>query len=95
MAVFRLDPLDSNHPTWPLSAAQGPVWVEATSSQEARQLVATKLGTEGHTHFVGFATTPQSPWLDQAVTSCTVEAGRTNIALGTVVDADGRTLPLA
>ena len=94
VAVFRLDTLDSHHSSWARSDALGPVWVEATSSEEARNLVATKLGTAGPMPLNGFASMPTSPWLDQAVTSCTVEAGRTHIALGTIVDADGRTLPL-
>jgi hypothetical protein len=94
MAVFRLDSLDSQHPSWARSGARGPVWVEATSSHEARSLVATKLGTAGPMPLVGFAKMPESPWIDQAVTSCTVEAGRSDIALGTVVDIEGRSLPL-
>ena len=93
MAVFRLDPIDTKHLSWSRSDAKYAVWAGAETPAQARNLVAVK--TMKAT--VAGQTRPlisMSPWLDDTVTSCALEADRHAVTAGTVVDVDGRTLPL-
>ena len=93
MAVFRLDPIDTKHPSWSRSDAKYAVWAGADTPAQARNLVAAKTIKA----IVAGQTRPPistSPWLDDAITSCVQESDRHAVAAGTVVDADGRTIPL-
>lgn len=84
MNIYRLDPIDSNHPSWQNSVEKDSVWASAPTPKEARDLVAekTKPGVQGA---IGF----KSPWQDEAVTSCVWEPSMTYIDPWTVARADG------
>jgi hypothetical protein len=87
MNIYRLDPVDPEHPTWSNSTENEPLWAGSLTPGDARNLVATKtrLGAQA-------PTATQSPWLDQAVTSCVLEPSIRHIHADTVVRADGSTV---
>ncbi|MGO9133540.1 MAG: hypothetical protein ACLP8A_05760 [Methylovirgula sp.] len=82
MSIYRLDPINPGDPSWQNSAEKDCVWAGAATPKEARDLVATKTNTGGHTG-------AKSPWQDESVTSCVLEPTMSHIAAGTVVRADG------
>ena len=88
MNIYRLDPIDEEHPSWELSTEKECVWAAAATPKEARDLVAAKTRPDS-----GIATTPahetNSPWQNAAVTSCVWEPSMTHVRAGTVVRADG------
>ncbi len=49
MNIYRLDPIDQNHPSWQNSSEKDCVWASAPTPKEARDLVAdkTRLGCAG------------------------------------------------
>lgn len=83
MNIYRLDPIDPDHPSWQNSTEQEGDWAGALMPSDARDLVAdkTRVGVQG----VGAA----SPWQDVRVTSCVLEPSVTHILPGTVVRGDG------
>jgi hypothetical protein len=83
MNVYRLDPIDPDHPSWQNSTEQEGLWAGASTPTDARELVADKARVGAH---VADAT---SPWQDVRVKSCVLEPSVTHIRTGTVVRADG------
>ncbi len=83
MNVYRLDPIDPDHPSWRNSTEQEGVWVAGLTPKDARDLVADKTRTDK----VGADAT--SPWRDERVTSCVLEPSVTHILPGSVVRGDG------
>jgi hypothetical protein len=88
MNIYRLDPIDPNHLSWPLSAEMETVWACAPTETAARDLVADKT-RQGMRVATGDCPLPKSPWQDAAVTSCVWEPSMTHVSVGTVVRADG------
>ena len=84
MNIYRLDPIDPNHPSWQNSTEQECVWAAAPTRKEARDLVADKTGVGLHAQ-----TGITSPWQDERVTSCVWEPSIVHIRAGTVVRGDG------
>jgi hypothetical protein len=87
MSVYRLDPTDSERPSWALSTEKDAVWAGAATPGDARDLVARKTGVASR--HPGSDQIPPSPWRDEAATSCVWEPTMTHIRAGTVVRADG------
>jgi hypothetical protein len=56
MNVYRLDPIDPDHPSWQNSTEQEGLWAGASTPTDARELVADKARVGAH---VADAT---SPW---------------------------------
>ncbi len=88
MNIYRLDPIDPEHPSWSLSAEMETLWTAAPSSREARDLVAGKTWRGPHAGADG-APVPQSPWQIAGVASCELEPTMSHIHPGIVVRADG------
>ena len=42
MSIYRLDPIDVNHPSWELSIEKDTLWVGAPTPNAARELVASR-----------------------------------------------------
>jgi hypothetical protein len=84
MNIYRLDPIDPNHPSWQNSTEQECVWAAAPTPKEARDLVANKTGV-GLDGAAGIT----SPWQDERVTSCILEPSITHVRAGTIVRGDG------
>lgn len=87
MNIYRLDPIDPEHPSWSNSTENETVWACAPNASDARDLVANKTGPG-----LRGVTGPQSPWRDEAVTSCVWEPSMTHMRAETVVRADGSTV---
>ena len=84
MNIYRLGPIDQNHPAWQNSDEQECVWASAPTPKAARDLVANKT-SRGVLSETGI----KSPWQDEAVTSCVLEPSVTHIRAGAVVRTDG------
>ncbi|MGB8278613.1 MAG: hypothetical protein WCF20_11875 [Methylovirgula sp.] len=84
MNIYRLDPIDPNHPSWQNSVENDTVWASAPTPQEARDLAAEKTKTA-----VLGAIGLKSPWQDASVTSCVWEPSMTTVDPWTVARADG------
>lgn len=84
MGVYRLDPINPDHPSWRHSEEKETVWACAPTPQEARDLVAAKTGFAGYD-----PRGDASPWLDAAVTSCVCESTPIDLRAGDVVREDG------
>ena len=84
MNVYRLDPIDQNHPSWQNSNEQECVWASAPTPKDARDLVADKTRRR-----VLSETGIKSPWQDEAVTSCILDPSMIHIRAGAVVRTDG------
>lgn len=84
MSVYRLTPIDQNHPSWQDSSEQEGVWVGAATEADARDLAARKtaIAKDGR---MG----TKSPWQDPAITSCTLDPSMNHVRAGSVVRADG------
>ena len=63
MNIYRMNPIDQNHPSWRNSSEQECVWVGAPTRGDARKLVADKTA-------IANVTGTNSPWRNEAVTSC-------------------------
>lgn len=88
MSVYRLDPINPNHPSWRLSTEKECVWVGARTAKEARDLAAERTSVDTQTP----ADPPRpttSPWQDETLTSCVWEPTITHVRAGTVERADG------
>ncbi len=88
MNIYRLDPIDQEHPSWQLSTEKECVWTNAATPKEARDLVAAKTTPDSQV-VTAFSHMPVSPWQNEAVTSCVWEPSMSHIRAGTVVRADG------
>ncbi|WP_294536694.1 hypothetical protein [uncultured Rhodoblastus sp.] len=84
MPVYRLDPIDPGHPSWRYSAEKNPLWTNAPSPSQARDLVAAKTGFDLQAHPGAL-----SPWQDEKVTSCTPEPTMDYPGPGEVIREDG------
>jgi hypothetical protein len=84
MNIYRLDPIVPGHSCWQFSEEKDCVWACAPSLREARDLVAAKTGFAA----LG-ATGANSPWQDEAVTSCVLQPTMTLMCAGDVVREDG------
>jgi hypothetical protein len=84
MNIYRLDPIDSGHPSWRQSVEKDTVWACAPTPNAARKLVADKtaLDVDGGRELA-------SPWENEALTSCVREPTMTLLRAGAVVRADG------
>jgi hypothetical protein len=84
MNIYRLDPIDQNHPSWQNSEEQECVWASAPTPKDARDLVAdkTKRGALSEMAI-------RSPWQNEAVTSCVLDPSMSSIRAGAVVRTDG------
>jgi hypothetical protein len=87
--VYRLDPIDLQNPRWSASRIKKAVWAAADSPDEARRLVAGRTA-QAVPAKPGAPKAGPSPWLDDGITTCVWEPSRTDIAKGSVVDAQGR-----
>ncbi len=83
MKIYRLDPIESADPSWANSIERDSIWASAATPNDARNLVAerTRLDAQG--------AEAQSPWRDEALTSCVWEPSMSHLRAGTVVRADG------
>jgi hypothetical protein len=84
MNVYRLDPIDTDHPLWKLSTEQDTIWAVAPTEEAARALVASRSGFNP-------ASGETSPWTNPAVTSCTLDPTM-ELMDGDVVRGDGSQL---
>jgi len=84
MNVYRLDPIEPGHPSWRFSDEKDTVWACAPTAKRARDLVAAKSGFAKYG-----AEGDQSPWQDQAVTSCILQPTMPLMSPETVVREDG------
>ncbi len=84
MNVYRLDPIKPGHPSWRYSQEKDTVWACAATAKQARDLVAAKSGFARHD-----APGVQSPWRDEAVTSCVLEPTMSLMRAESVVREDG------
>ncbi|MCW2276076.1 hypothetical protein GJ654_19475 [Rhodoblastus acidophilus] len=85
MSVYRLEPIDSDHPSWKYSKEQEKVWAAAPSEAAARDLVAARSGFDP-------ASGGTSPWKDPAVTSCVLDPTLKYLNENDVVRNDGSTV---
>jgi hypothetical protein len=84
MNVYRLDPIEPGHPNWRFSDEKDTVWACAATAKRARALVAAKSGFAKYG-----AEGDQSPWQDEAVTSCVLQPTMSLMSPETVVREDG------
>ncbi len=68
MPLWRLIPVDLNHPKWATSEHKGEVIVRAPTEAEARELTDRAFGIWAR-HVPG-APIPLSPWPDPSLVSC-------------------------
>jgi hypothetical protein len=85
MNVYRLDPIDPDHPVWKLSTEQDTIWASAQTEEAARDLVASRSGFNA-------ASGETSPWKNPAVTSCTLDSTMKLLNPGDVIRGDGSQL---
>jgi len=85
MNVYRLEPVDADHPSWRNTLEQELVWACAATPDEARQLVASKSAAPG-------SEPERSPWLDPKASSCILDPTMKLFNAGDVVRQDGSTL---
>ena len=67
MPVWKLTPLDLNHPEWRASVCRGEVFVRASSEHRAREIAGEAFGIA--TARIPGARTIMSPWEQAAVVS--------------------------
>ncbi len=84
MKVYRLEPIDVDHPSWKYSVEQSQVWACAQSPADARDLVAARTG-----FFKLAEPGAASPWKDERVTSCVEEPTMSYPSPGQVIREDG------
>ncbi len=82
MNVYRLEPIDPDHRSWPNSLEQEMVWACAPTPEEARALVAAKSATPG-------SEPGKSPWLDPKASSCLLDPTMKLLNAGDVIRQDG------
>jgi hypothetical protein len=91
MSVYRLDPIKLGDLRWQASTVKECLWAAAATPDRAREIVAARtavviaIAPSGQS-----APTLQSPWLDDAITTCVLETSRNDVPDGAVIAADGR-----
>jgi len=93
MSVYRLDPINLTDPSWELSSVKEAVWAAAATDSAARELVSHKT-IHSMRKLPDFQPIPNSPWLNDKVTSCVLYPGKKDIQEGNVMTLQGRSLPL-
>jgi hypothetical protein len=88
MNVYRLEPLDPDHPSWRHSLEQEMVWACAPTPEEARALVAAKAAAPD-------SEPGQSPWLDPEASSCQLDPTMKLLDAGDVIRQDGSAVDYA
>jgi len=84
MNIYRLAAIDAGDPSWGLSNEKETVWACAPDAASARAMVAART----------LMTTPdrqggQTPWENEAVTSCILDPTMSLLQAGNVVRLDG------
>ena len=84
MKVYRLGPIDPDSGSWRFSKEYDIVWACAPNPRSARHLVASRTGVT-----VRDAEAVESPWENEAVTSCVPDPSMSRMRAETVVRQDG------
>lgn len=84
MHVYRLDPIDPDHPSWRYSEEKDTVWTTAPTPEAARAQVAARSGFAALSEHGSV-----SPWQDESVTSCVLEPSMSYPSPGEVIREDG------
>ena len=95
MSVYRLDPINLTDRSWELSSVKEAVWAGAQTPTAARDLVALKSLHSIRKPLSDFQPIPNSPWLNDKLTSCVLYTDKKDIPDGTVMTLLGRSLPLS
>jgi hypothetical protein len=91
MMIYRLEPVNLDHPSWQASWVKEAVWVLAFDENSARGKVAMATLTAVPTALG--APMARSPWDLVDVTSCIPDPSRADVPSDKAITADGRTLP--
>jgi hypothetical protein len=89
MSAYRLDPIPTgrNDPRWERSEIQELIWAGAATPEEARELVALRTMTSPQPR--GYAKILLSPWYDDRLATCVLDAARADLPDGVVIKANG------